>query len=167
MSKITEIKERFAQARKTMESEGEAAMKEVFADFFKKHPEVNSVKWVQYTPYFNDGDSCTFGVGESEVKANLDELEPDVKEKTLKYSDEDSYNYGEGCLISVLKDIGVTTKWNEKTRDLTENEQSIIDDWEHVDEIFGLEDVLLGTFGDHSMITATAKGFDVEVYDHE
>jgi len=27
-------------------------------------PEIEQVHWVQYTPYFNDGDACTFDVGE-------------------------------------------------------------------------------------------------------
>jgi len=29
---------------------------------FKKFPDVESVGWTQYTPYFNDGEPCYFGV---------------------------------------------------------------------------------------------------------
>jgi len=36
--------------------------KEVFNDWckeiFEKHPKVESFGWNQYTPYFNDGDTC-------------------------------------------------------------------------------------------------------------
>lgn len=29
---------------------------------FNAYPEVDNFGWIQYTPYFNDGDECTFGV---------------------------------------------------------------------------------------------------------
>ena len=31
-------------------------------DLFEKYPEAESFSWQQYTPYFNDGDECTFSV---------------------------------------------------------------------------------------------------------
>jgi len=40
----------------------------VFSKFFEKYPEVHKITWVQYTPYFNDGDPCVFGVYESEFE---------------------------------------------------------------------------------------------------
>lgn len=33
-----------------------------------QYPEVESIRWTQYTPYFNDGDECVFGVHELYVK---------------------------------------------------------------------------------------------------
>jgi hypothetical protein len=33
-----------------------------FAEKFKANPSVKCMIWHQYTPYFNDGDPCTFGV---------------------------------------------------------------------------------------------------------
>lgn len=33
-------------------------------------PEVRGLAWTQYTPYFNDGDSCVFGVGEPSICVN-------------------------------------------------------------------------------------------------
>lgn len=39
-------------------------MENLFPPFFEAHPEIKVVYWVQYTPYFNDGDQCVFNVGE-------------------------------------------------------------------------------------------------------
>jgi hypothetical protein len=36
----------------------------LFQEFFKNYPEIAYVTWTQYTPYFNDGDECTFSVHE-------------------------------------------------------------------------------------------------------
>ena len=39
-------------------------------DFFKLVPLVKRIEWTQYTPYFNDGDSCEFSVNEHRVPFN-------------------------------------------------------------------------------------------------
>src|SRR5579885_1140821 len=41
---------------KKLEEAGEDAVKEVFKEFFDKYPRAESITWVQYTPYFNDGE---------------------------------------------------------------------------------------------------------------
>lgn len=37
-------------------------IKTCFMELFEKYPKLNSISWVQYTPYFNDGDKCIFGI---------------------------------------------------------------------------------------------------------
>jgi len=46
------------QLRKEGQSIFEAAAKELFA----KYPSLESFSWTQWTPYFNDGDTCYFSV---------------------------------------------------------------------------------------------------------
>jgi hypothetical protein len=36
----------------------------VMKDFFQENPEVQCICWTQYTPHFNDGEPCEFGVHE-------------------------------------------------------------------------------------------------------
>lgn len=36
----------------------------LFKPVFDANPNLELVEWSQYTPYFNDGDSCVFGVNE-------------------------------------------------------------------------------------------------------
>jgi len=43
---------------------------------FQKYPDVKSISWQQYTPYFNDGDSCEFSVRNDDIYINgYDEYE--------------------------------------------------------------------------------------------
>jgi hypothetical protein len=64
MSTMAQIKAMRAEYQKKIETEGKAALKEEFAAFFRDNPKITAVRWRQYTPYFNDGDACTFGVRE-------------------------------------------------------------------------------------------------------
>jgi len=69
-----------------LEKEGENAVKEVFKEFFDKHPSAESISWTQYTPYFNDGDPCYFSVNEMELNADEDYED---EEKNSEESQED------------------------------------------------------------------------------
>lgn len=45
-----------------VQAQGQAALGGAFKELFEKHETLESVTWAQYTPYFNDGDSCMFSV---------------------------------------------------------------------------------------------------------
>ena len=47
-----------------MKKDGQQALVAGFKSVFDAHPELISFSWTQYTPYFNDGDACYFGVYE-------------------------------------------------------------------------------------------------------
>ena len=55
-------RESFKAAGKLMKEVAKDALKEKFAAFFLLHPKIQNFEWRQYTPYFNDGDSCVFNV---------------------------------------------------------------------------------------------------------
>jgi hypothetical protein len=46
--------------REQLQKTGEKFLLENFKDTFKKYPQLDRVSWTQYTPYFNDGEECTF-----------------------------------------------------------------------------------------------------------
>ena len=54
--------------RKRRQAEQEAALKASFVEFFAAHPEAAAIQWRQYTPYFNDGEACYFGVCKPAIK---------------------------------------------------------------------------------------------------
>lgn len=69
-----------------------AAIKHIF----EKRPEVESFSWTQYTPYFNDGDPCTFsshhtypninGLNEyDDLDEDLEDGQAPVTRKTFQY----------------------------------------------------------------------------------
>ena len=66
--KIVEIKSSIKEL-KTLKEEQNKLFRdkhfgELFKSFFEENPEINSVQWTQYTPYFNDGEECVFGVND-------------------------------------------------------------------------------------------------------
>ena len=65
MNLIDSIKQRIAEIDKLRESLVSDLRKEFpayLAPLFEKYPEIKRISWTQYTPYFNDGESCEFCV---------------------------------------------------------------------------------------------------------
>jgi hypothetical protein len=128
---------------------------------FDKFPEIHAVRWSQYTPYFNDGDACYFGLGEfwlgitEEQSHNLspdEEFEDSLEENGVSYvSSFSKYDYKTGA-ISYL---------SERHKEL-ENALKNVEETCH-----SLEDLLKEAFGDHVKITVTRKKIEVEDYDHD
>lgn len=165
MTKISELKAKYAAIKKEMQENGETALKEVFSEFFEKHPEVMAIVWTQFTPYFNDGDACTFSVHEPSFKIDLDHIEKldeKVKKNLFRHDDEDEYrndpyNVYESCYYSAIYSL----------KQKTDDQNSFIQDAKLVEEAFGLEEIFEGVFGDHVKVIATRKGFEIEEYRHD
>jgi len=148
MPTIQDIMAKKKAFEEELAAHGEAALKEEFKKFFDAHPEIEAVRWVQYTPYFADGDPCEFGVGEftarlvesgegaeAEDEEDEEDEEEDENEDWAEDEDDDdeSFDYVEG--LSVFKKID--------------------------------EDFYETVFGDHCKVTATRDGFEVVEYEHE
>ncbi len=115
-------------------------------------PGVESVKWNQYTPYFNDGDACTFGVGEMYVK--------------LVGIDEEVGDYDDGYLSSF--DLGYEGYATELAKARTGTDLKAIQAaMRELDNTAYFEIFLRKTFGDPSKVVATKEGFDVEFCEHD
>jgi hypothetical protein len=64
MELIEKVKQRVAEIeakRSEMLKDLQQEFPDLLKGAFEKHPTVESVACRQYTPYFNDGDECTFG----------------------------------------------------------------------------------------------------------
>lgn len=59
-AKYKELKKQMSDAKKKMKDTAKAVFTELSADLFKNNPNLVSFGWAQYTPYWNDGDVCTF-----------------------------------------------------------------------------------------------------------
>jgi hypothetical protein len=108
---------------------------------------IEGVRWTQYTPYFNDGDSCEFYVNEPYVKTSFNgEDDGDFEDGFI-----DSYD------IKRLDGISDGVKENiaTKIKEITSLISSIP------------ENVMYSVYGDHKQITITAEGTEVEDYDHD
>lgn len=148
IEKIREMKQAYDNEVKTF---GKKALKEAFSEYFDANPKVLGIGWTQYTPYFNDGDACTFRLGESYalVDSNSEEAQDSYEEFTET--------------IDGVKCVDARSCFPAPKYDPTPMAIALGKFWHNVAE----NDVFLAVFGDHTRVVATRKGFEVEEYDHE
>lgn len=65
MDQIDVLLEDYKQMKETMKSKLSDSLKAYFKTYFEENPEIKTIYWNQYTPYFNDGDSCEFRVNDA------------------------------------------------------------------------------------------------------
>lgn len=161
------IKEKQLEIEEMMKTQGREALIGYYSEFFDSHPEVEAIRWVQYTPYFNDGDACTFNIYEPELRLNDGTEKEDGEDLE---DDGDVYSYGESKNWFSQYDF---YEWDPETqhlpyRDRKQIKKPLYDplirlykDMQTNQKVFEM------VFGDHSQITATREGFEVEEYHHD
>jgi len=163
MSNIEALITEYEHTKKEFTNKMTVAFNKMFVQFFNENPAVKCVVWTQYTPYFNDGEPCTFSVGDK--YASTSEYDHDTR-----YAEEmegiiitykpspyylENYNTNDHCR-------SVVDQWNESDKELGESTRKFIDILNKVpDEIY--EDM----FGDHMTVIATIDGFDTVEYEHD
>lgn len=70
---IQKYREERAKLQRYFTENGMRLFSGLFSDILKKYPNVTSLTWAQYTPYFNDGESCIFGVHNDDIRLNNDD----------------------------------------------------------------------------------------------
>jgi hypothetical protein len=84
------LQEQINNLNKQMQEKSKELMKEAFREFLEKYDDVvDNIYWTQYTPHFNDGEACEFGVNDVFI---------------LLKSDDEACEY-EGSTISDKEDI--------------------------------------------------------------
>lgn len=156
--------------RTVTEQQDTALLEEALYEVFDLS-EVIAVRWHQYTPYFNDGDPCVFGVhsfGVKFVDVTDDEgdyedgfIDPDYRLVNWDY-EYNPFRKVNPRLSNTSKLIfGDTSYENIKVKlDILNELSRRIQDGMH--EVF-----LQKTFGDHAEVTATRDGFSVDYYEHD
>jgi len=128
-------------------------------------PTIVEFGWRQYTPYFNDGEPCTFGISGTWVRTTVDE---DAEEDEL-----DVWSH---------RSLGRMTggEWIDDP-DLPGRRKRVGDQYEGPDEARyrrckaleaaveggAFENVLLDAFGDHAAVTVRRAGIEIEFYNHD
>ncbi|KQX43521.1 hypothetical protein ASD97_25960 [Streptomyces sp. Root63] len=132
-------------------------------------PTIVEFGWRQYTPYFNDGDTCDFSVHGLWVKTTVEqELEDSGTEEFEVYDLEADYHPSLGAVNGHWEG-----EWSNRSyvRDSYEGpDEARYDRCQDLDRALqsgAFETVLLDTFGDHAMVTVRKAGIEVEFYDHD
>lgn len=152
--------------------EFEALLADVFAN------QVYAVTWTQYTPYFNDGDACVFGVNLGE-QALLKTVLTDEDGEDLEYVDTDKleslHSYLSGCddlpegwEEDDFLDCGWRV-WHNATQGAITLSPALLAIKALIAALEGghCDDVLLENFGDHTTVIATPNEYIVRAYDHD
>lgn len=142
---LKKLSNTIVEAKKKMADEGKKTIKNSLKEFFSAFPCIESIQWTQYTPYFNDGDACEFGVNNVQIKfvdgfVNTGESEGHI---------DPEYELDELEIDGKLKN------------QLMKATSALDDNFDDMSEI------LKEAFGDHVEITVTKNEVTVESYDHE
>ena len=140
-----------AAFEQTMDEATKTASTEVVAGLAAALPAGYEIVWMQYTPYFNDGDACTFSVNDPTLRKTLAEVDAEDDER-----DDD-----EGACLST------------DGYDLKNYVNDPIDGFD-ADAFLALaslfkslpEDLCLAAFGDHVKVVVRSDGTHAQ-NDHE
>lgn len=118
--------------------------------------------WSQYTPYFNDGEPCTFSANAAWVRTEAEAGNEDLRAGGLDVD----YHPSLGKRPSTYNretqsyDYGAYEGPDEGRYDRARALAKAIDGGEFLD-------VLLEAFGDHAEVTVRRDGIQVDSYDHD
>lgn len=168
MSKMQEEFDKLLEEREELNKRFQAKAQELFKEttkeFFDKNPGITAIIWTQYTPFFNDGESCVFSVGEPYF-TNANEEQMDDVTSYGEYEGEDEGVWSESDWI-FTSDSDYCRERREGM-DFTQIDGRSISKFSSMIQSSEMEDVMEAMFGDHVRVVATRDGFDVQDHDHD
>lgn len=152
--------------RKEFQEKAKSLFSQTFEEFFKVNPGINAVIWTQYTPFFNDGDTCEFSIHSfAFTNATGDDLDE------IRYEEYDGDNEEIWTSDNIKRTLNSDSKWAQEDKAKILAGPAIdVEFCEMVrDMIFSeeFEDVLFNLFGDHTKIIVTKDGIQELEFDHD
>ncbi len=126
-------------------------------EFFIQCPDIKSFSWSQYTPYFNDGDTCTFSANTDYLTVNGEHIDDcDWYQEYIVTS----YGTYDRDLKKYVGRVEIPNFNYNKTN--SDSVGIIIEFLSKFDN-----DFYMTRFGDHCEITVTADGIETGDYEHD
>jgi hypothetical protein len=153
-SKYIEAKKKMEDLRKQIEEQAKTFFQEESKEIFAKHPDLERFSWTQYTPYFNDGDECVFGVNRDYIGLAMKDEVADVEDDEEEdFDDYETYDYVNGKKV-YRSDDKLTAK-QRAGRDV-------------IAFLHLFEDEDYKTmFGNHVRVTVSRDGVSKDDYEHD
>ncbi len=151
LEQIKQALEEFAEKKRVLTEQLRAEFPSILAPLFEKSKLINSISWTQYTPYFNDGDECTFSCNCGDISVNGESpYELDWFNWKVRYFLE------KGEYADEVQKNG----WDvEESKIIFEIQEAL----ESIPEEFYRE-----LFGDHVQVTCNRDGtVSIEEYEHD
>lgn len=160
IEKLNEISFEIAASKKKLQefalAEGKSVIGAAFAKCFEPPTNLKAITWKQYTPYFNDGEACVFGVNDPYLHISDDD------------DSEDDYGDGKKSFDTYMILNRSENAYAKEKRALLEQAigeaslRAFLELWPKLSD-----DILEAVFGDHVKIKITKDEVVVESYDHE
>lgn len=151
MNEYDVIHQEFLKQKELTIQKFKESFTEVIKDFFELVPSVKKVVWSQYTPYFNDGDTCTFSIN-APFFCNFDD------DEFISYYDDSELEDGNWAYEAF------TFKYKNLTV-VSQEELNLINFLSQLIE--SNDEFMLDIFGDHQIIVLTPDGIKQEWYEHD
>jgi hypothetical protein len=154
---LKEKKKEIAKLKAEAQQMASDAFDSFCKEIFEKHPKVESFGWSQYTPYFNDGDTCTFSANTDYISINGEYVDDSKWVSKTNVTNWGTWNRE----LKVYE--GRTEVPNlDYNEDLSKASDEIVEFLSNFDN-----DFYITRFGDHAEITVTPDGVDVDEYEHD
>ena len=152
LEELKAMKEEFAELKKTHLEKSKVMFTNICTKLFEKHPKLESFGWRQYTPYFNDGEECTFSAHTDEPDINgVDGYDSNFESKTIT-------DYNNKSTDGKYPQI----ENPDYNPDLAAAQKTVVAFLNEVED-----SVLRDLFGDHVRVTVTPTGTEVDEYEHD
>ncbi len=154
---LREKQEEIKKLKKEMLDASNKIFTDLTKTIFEDHPKVKSFGWNQFTPYFNDGDTCYFCVNTDYIQINGESVDESDWINETKITNWGTFNRekreyeGRTEVPNLDYDPELAAASNE-IREFLSNFDN---------------DFFLSQFGDHAEITITAEGVSVDEYEHD
>lgn len=142
-----QIEEQIKPLKEEYQKKAGAALYKLAEAIFDKHTQIVGLHWLQYTPYFNDGDACVFHVRcEGDVIINLNGVEYETVYGYFDDVPKELEETLESIHLEAKEDLRVFTNFIDNNEELMQE-----------------------LFGDHCkvIIRKGSKTVEVETYDHD
>ena len=160
INSLENLTEEYKILKKNFQKKAENAFIMAIKEIFQEG-QLEGIAWTQYTPYFNDGDTCEFNLGEIYfVKSGINEH--GFPAEIYSYENEDDEGYKKYVIIPLSKP---SSYYYEKA-DKDPYCKKVVDAWESIsDKNFVVtlnkiasfmsknDDLMEGIYGDHASIT--------------
>lgn len=171
---VAAMKEKMRETAQGVLADGTRAIFDEYGDI------IASFGWLQYTPFFNDGDPCEFGMHELAIIAKEDLLAA-AEEDGIDLETADDYE-----ISSLIRDRdwvyegsdafssyrGKIRKFDYRDKPNPDFDQRYADAKDACMAIYEIcaadgQQVAKDIFGDHVRVIFTPSGVDTEDYDHD
>ena len=158
--KFAVLREKQEEIKKLKEEMLEASNK-IFTDLtktiFEDHPKVKSFGWNQFTPYFNDGETCEFSANVDYIQINDEPVDESDWINETKITNWGTFNrekrqYEGRTEVPNFNYDPELVKACDEIREFLRNFDN---------------DFFMSQFGDHAEVTITAEGVSVDEYEHD